>query len=115
MELQDWRKEPRKNYSNEFKLRMVELASQPGASVARIAREHDINVSAPSVTSCDGCPVWQQSRPSILMDTNDEFSDSKRYHRLSLLFARRITSKIRRAIICPGYRPAVRSQSFHYS
>ncbi len=29
MELQDWRKEPRKNYSNEFKLRMVELASQP--------------------------------------------------------------------------------------
>ncbi|EEW6398592.1 IS66 family insertion sequence element accessory protein TnpB, partial [Escherichia coli] len=27
MELQDWRKEPRKNYSNEFKLRMVELAS----------------------------------------------------------------------------------------
>ncbi|GDV71004.1 transposase [Escherichia coli] len=30
MELQDWRKEPRKNYSNEFKLRMVELASQPG-------------------------------------------------------------------------------------
>ena len=23
-------------------------------------------VSAPSVTSCDGCPVWQQSRPSIL-------------------------------------------------
>ncbi len=34
MELQDWRKEPRKNYSNEFKLRMVELASQPGACVA---------------------------------------------------------------------------------
>ncbi|EFF9866845.1 IS66 family insertion sequence element accessory protein TnpB, partial [Escherichia coli] len=23
MELQDWRKEPRKKYSNEFKLRMV--------------------------------------------------------------------------------------------
>lgn len=77
----------------------------------RLSRE----VSAPPVTSCDGCPVWQQSRPSILMDTNDEFSDSKRYHRLSLLFARRITSKIRRAIICPGYRPAVRSQSFHHS
>ncbi len=32
MELQDWRKEPRKNYSNEFKLRMVELASQPGVN-----------------------------------------------------------------------------------
>ncbi|HHU1547106.1 TPA: transposase, partial [Escherichia coli] len=26
-----------------FKLQMVKLASQPGASVARIAREHDIN------------------------------------------------------------------------
>ena len=78
MELQDWRKEPRKKYSNEFKLRMVELASQPGACVAQIARENGVNdnvifkwlrlwqnVSAPSVTSCDGCPVWQQSRPSI--------------------------------------------------
>ncbi len=30
MELQDWRKEPRKNYSNEFKLRMVELAVNDG-------------------------------------------------------------------------------------
>ena len=38
MELQDWRKEPRKNYSNEFKLRMVELASQPGACVACVFR-----------------------------------------------------------------------------
>ncbi len=27
MELQDWRKEPRKNYSNEFKLRMVDDAA----------------------------------------------------------------------------------------
>ncbi|SPW40954.1 IS66 transposase [Escherichia coli] len=36
MELQDWRKEPRKKYSNEFKLRMVELASQSGACVARL-------------------------------------------------------------------------------
>lgn len=44
MELQDWRKEPRKNYSNEFKLRMVELASQPGACVAQIARENGVNV-----------------------------------------------------------------------
>ncbi|HIF7345061.1 TPA: transposase, partial [Escherichia coli] len=43
MELQDWRKEPRKNYSNEFKLRMVELASQPGAFVAQIARENGVN------------------------------------------------------------------------
>ncbi|MDF3558157.1 hypothetical protein, partial [Shigella flexneri] len=37
------------------------------------------NVSAPSATSCENCPVWQQSRPSILMDTNDEFPDNKRY------------------------------------
>ncbi|WP_139118779.1 transposase, partial [Escherichia coli] len=34
--------EPRRSFSNEFKLQMVKLASQPGASVARIAREHDI-------------------------------------------------------------------------
>lgn len=38
-----WRTEPRKNYTNDFKLRMVELASQPGASVAQIAREYGIN------------------------------------------------------------------------
>lgn len=43
MELQDWRKELRKKYSNEFKLRMVELASQPGACVAQIARENGVN------------------------------------------------------------------------
>ena len=43
MENQSWRKEPRKNYSNDFKLRMVELASQPGACVAQIARENGIN------------------------------------------------------------------------
>ena len=43
MELQDWRKEPRKNYSNEFKLSMVEQASQPGACVAQIARENGVN------------------------------------------------------------------------
>ncbi|EHW5056472.1 transposase, partial [Shigella dysenteriae] len=35
--------EPRRSFSNEFKLQMVKLASQPGASVARIVREHDIN------------------------------------------------------------------------
>ncbi len=93
MELQDWRKEPRKKYSNEFKLRMVELASQPGACVAQIARENGVNdnvifkVSAPSATSCENCPVWQQSRPSILMDTNDEFPDNKRYSLLPFLFA----------------------------
>ncbi|STU33172.1 Uncharacterised protein [Klebsiella pneumoniae] len=44
-------------------------------------------VSAPSATSCENCPVWQQSRPSILMDTNDEFPDNKRYSLLSFLSA----------------------------
>ena len=43
MELQDWRKEPRKKYSNGFKLQMVKLASQPGACVAQIARENGVN------------------------------------------------------------------------
>lgn len=43
MESQSWRKEPRKNYPNDFKLRMVELASRPGAYVAQIARENGIN------------------------------------------------------------------------
>lgn len=43
MESQSWRKEPRKNYSNDFKLRMVELASRPGTCVAQIVRENGIN------------------------------------------------------------------------
>ncbi|HBY9714994.1 TPA: transposase [Klebsiella aerogenes] len=43
MKSQSWRKEPRKNYSNDFKLRMVELASRPGACVAQIARENGVN------------------------------------------------------------------------
>ena len=35
--------EPRRTFSNEFKLQMVKLALQPRDSVACIAREHDIN------------------------------------------------------------------------
>ncbi|MBI9645123.1 transposase, partial [Escherichia coli] len=35
--------EPCRTFSNEFKLRMVELASQPGACVAQIARENGVN------------------------------------------------------------------------
>lgn len=35
--------EPRKSFSNEFKLQMIKLTLQPSASVARIAREHDTN------------------------------------------------------------------------
>lgn len=43
METQLGRKEPRKHYPNDFKLRMVELASRPGACVAQIARENGVN------------------------------------------------------------------------
>lgn len=43
MGTQSWRKEPRKNYSNDYKLRMVELASRTGACVAQLARENGIN------------------------------------------------------------------------
>ena len=43
METQSWRKEPRKNYSNDFRLRMVELASRPGACVAQIAHDNGVN------------------------------------------------------------------------
>ncbi|HEA7498173.1 TPA: transposase [Escherichia coli] len=35
--------EPRRSFSNDFKLQMVKLALQPRDSVACIAREHDIN------------------------------------------------------------------------
>ncbi|EJD4419331.1 transposase, partial [Shigella boydii] len=38
-----WRKERRTSYSREFKVRLAKQALQPGAVVARIAREHDIN------------------------------------------------------------------------
>ncbi|EBV2884390.1 hypothetical protein DV751_23645 [Shigella flexneri] len=71
----------------EFKLDLIEKSYQLGACVAQLAREYGINVSAPSATSCENCPVWQQSRPSILMDTNDEFPDNKRYSLLPFLFA----------------------------
>lgn len=38
----DWRTESRTVYSNDFKLRIVELASHPGANVAKIARENGV-------------------------------------------------------------------------
>ncbi|TGC20662.1 IS66 family insertion sequence hypothetical protein [Escherichia sp. E1130] len=38
----NWRTESRTVYSNDFKLRIVELASQPGANVAKIARENGV-------------------------------------------------------------------------
>lgn len=43
MESQSWRKEPRKNYSYKSKLRIVELASRPGACVAQIDRKNGVN------------------------------------------------------------------------
>ncbi|HBR1414124.1 TPA: transposase [Klebsiella pneumoniae] len=38
----DWRTESRTFYSNDFKLRIVELASRPNANVAKIARENGV-------------------------------------------------------------------------
>lgn len=38
-----WRTARRTSYSREFKIRLVKQALQPGAVVARIAREHNIN------------------------------------------------------------------------
>ena len=70
---------PRRNrFSPEFKWRLVQQTLLSGACVAQIARENGINVSAPSATSCENCPVWQQSCPTILMDTNDEFPDNSK-------------------------------------
>lgn len=42
-ETQTWRTEPRRVYSNDFKLRLVELATRPDANVADIARAHGVN------------------------------------------------------------------------
>lgn len=39
----NWRTESRTVYSNDFKLRMVELASRPDANVAQLAREHGVD------------------------------------------------------------------------
>jgi transposase len=39
----DWRKAPRRTYSTDFKMRMIEQALLPGASVAAIARENGFN------------------------------------------------------------------------
>ncbi|EOX3915856.1 TPA: transposase [Escherichia coli] len=35
---------PRSSFSNEFKLQMVKLALQPGASVVRLVRKHEDTV-----------------------------------------------------------------------
>lgn len=39
----DWRKAPRRTYSTEFNMRMIEQALLPEASVAAIARENGFN------------------------------------------------------------------------
>ncbi|MBA0136939.1 transposase [Escherichia coli] len=61
------------NYPPEFKQQLVAASCEPGISISKLALENGINanllfkwrVSAPSATSCENCPVWQQSRPSI--------------------------------------------------
>ncbi|MBK0018889.1 transposase [Kosakonia sp. S42] len=42
-ETQTWRTEPRSVYSNDFKLRLIELATRPDANAADIARAHGVN------------------------------------------------------------------------
>ncbi|TKI04142.1 IS66-like element accessory protein TnpA, partial [Martelella alba] len=39
----DWRSAPRQVYSPELKLKLVQLALQPGVSVAEVARRHNVN------------------------------------------------------------------------
>ncbi|WP_410016139.1 IS66-like element accessory protein TnpA [Sodalis sp. C49] len=39
----NWRSAPRQFYSPEFKLKLVQLALQPGTSVADVARRHNVN------------------------------------------------------------------------
>ncbi|WP_367165747.1 transposase [Kosakonia cowanii] len=40
---QTWRTEPRRVYSIDFKLKLVEMAIQPDANIADIARAHGVN------------------------------------------------------------------------
>lgn len=40
---QTWRTEPRRVYSIDFKLRLVEMATRPDANIADIARAHGVN------------------------------------------------------------------------
>ncbi|EAA9929160.1 transposase [Salmonella enterica] len=73
MESQSWRKEPRKIYSNDFKLRIVELASRPDACVAQIARENGINDNV----IFKGLRLWQdEGRISRRLPATVESSSS---------------------------------------
>ncbi|EOL4997671.1 TPA: transposase [Escherichia coli] len=76
MELQDWRKEPRKKYSNEFKLRMVELASQPGACVAQIARENGVELLPVEITPDEQKEPVAAIAPSLSTSTQTRVSAS---------------------------------------
>ncbi|EEV2141245.1 transposase [Escherichia coli] len=76
MELQDWRKEPRKKYSNEFKLRMVELASQPGACVAQIARENGVELLSVEITPDEQKEPVAAIAPSLSTSTQTRVSAS---------------------------------------
>lgn len=59
MKYQPWREEPRKNYSDDFKLRMVGLVYQPGVFVIQIT--HGVvaallNASDLNESSCNRLP-----------------------------------------------------------
>nr|WP_253073542.1 transposase [Sodalis ligni] len=100
--LANWRNDPRNVYSNEFKLRMVELASQPGANVSQIARENSVG----SNLIFKWLRLWQQegrisrrlpatvtspSKPALLpvevipeLPTSDTAVDKTRHSRATL-------------------------------
>lgn len=52
----DWRTESRTVYSNDFKLRIVQLASQPDANVAKIARDSGVDHNLTFKWLC----LWQK-------------------------------------------------------
>lgn len=60
----NWRTESRAVYSNDFKLRMVELASRPDANVAQLAREHGVDNNL----IFKWLRLWQRERGESLVE-----------------------------------------------
>ncbi|TCQ77478.1 transposase [Raoultella ornithinolytica] len=65
----DWRTESRAVYSNDFKLHIVELASQPGANVAKIARENGVAHNL----IFKWLRMWQHEGAGVTSPTCDHF------------------------------------------
>lgn len=47
-----WRTESRMVYFKDFKIRIVELVSQPGANIAKIARENGVALNLIFISGC---------------------------------------------------------------